>query len=184
MKKLLLAAFMAFCLPSLSYAQQANANPNLLMRFPPGYISPNGNQLNRMVAAINGGITCANYASGGAALAANNDSAFFIATRAMRVISVSEVHAVAAGGASVVQVVKDTGTAAPGTGTDLLTNNTNGGFNLNATANTVQVGTLVTTTGATNLAAGDRLSVDYAQAVQSTVGVVITACMAPLLGSN
>lgn len=180
MKKLILAALMAFCLPSLSYAQQAGASSNLLPKFPPGYISPNGNQLNKMVDAINGGEICATYATGGAALAANNDSAFFVATRALRVISISEVHAVAAGGASVIQVTKDTGTQAPGAGTDLLTNNSGTGFDLNATANTVQVGTLVTTAGVTNLAIGNRLSVDYAQAVLATVGVVITVCLAPL----
>lgn len=122
----------------------------------------------------------ATYATGGAALAANSDSAFFVAPRPVRVVAISEVHAVAAGGASVVQVVKDTGTTAPGAGTDLLTNTTNTGFDLAATANTVQVGTLVATAGVTSLAAGDRLSVDYAQAVQSTVGVVITVCLAPI----
>lgn len=122
----------------------------------------------------------ATYATGGAALASNADSAFFVAPRPVRVVAVSEVHAVAAGGASVVQVVKDTGTAAPGTGTDLLTNNTNTGFDLNATANTVQVGTLVATAGVTSLAAGDRLSVDYANTLQSTVGVVVTVCLAPI----
>lgn len=180
MKKLLLAALMVACFPVLSHAQQAGASSQLLLKFPNGYISPNGTQLNKMVDAINGGEICATYATGGAALAANNDSSFFVATRAMRVISISEVHAVAAGGASVVQVTKDTGTQAPGAGTDLLTNNTNGGFDLNAAANTVQIGTLVTTAGVTNLAAGNRLSVDYAQLVQATVGVVITVCMAPL----
>lgn len=106
------------------------------------------------------------------------DAAFFVATRPYIVVSVSEVHAVAAGGASVVQLVKDTGTAAPGAGTDLLTNNTNTGFNLNATANTVQVGTLVAVATRT-LAAGDRLSYDFAQAIQSSAGIVITVCLAP-----
>lgn len=122
----------------------------------------------------------ATYATGGAALAANSDSAFFVATRPVRVLAISEVHAVAAGGASVVQVTKDTGTTAPGAGTDLLTNTTNTGFDLAATANTVQVGALVATAGVTSLAVGDRLAVDYAQAVQSTVGVVISVCLAPI----
>lgn len=119
------------------------------------------------------GLTCAT-----AAPATAVDSVFFVATRAYLLVSVSEVHAVAAGGASVLQVVKDTGTAAPGTGTDLLTNNTNTGFDLNATANTVQVGTLVAAATRT-LAAGDRLSYDFAQAIQSSVGIAVTACMAP-----
>lgn len=123
-------------------------------------------------------LICGNYHPSGTPAA--TDAVFFIATRAMRVVAVSEVHSVAAGGASALQVVKDTGTNAPGAGTDLLTNNTNTGFDLNGTANTVQTGTLVSTAGVTTLAAGDRLSVDYANAIQSSAGVVVTACMAPL----
>lgn len=107
------------------------------------------------------------------------DSTFFVATRPYVLVAVSEIHGVAAGGASVLQVVKDTGTTAPGAGTDLLTNNTNTGFDLNATANTVQVGTLVATAASKALAAGDRLSYDFANAIQSSAGVAITACLAP-----
>lgn len=124
------------------------------------------------------GLTCGSYYFTGTPAA--TDQVFFIANRALRVVSVSEVHAVAAGGASVLQVTKDTGTSAPGAGTDLLTNNTNTGFDLNGTANTVQSGTLVATAGVTTLAAGDRLAVDFANAIQSSSGVVVTACMAPL----
>lgn len=122
------------------------------------------------------GLVCATYNPSGTPAA--TDAVFFIATRAYIVVSVSEVHSVAAGGASKLQVVKDTSTDAPGAGTDLLTNNTNTGFDLNGTANTVQTGTLVAQ-GTRTLAAGDRLSVDYANAIQSSAGVVVTACMAP-----
>lgn len=106
------------------------------------------------------------------------DAVFFVATRPYILVSVSEIHAVAAGGASVLQVVLDTSTNAPGTGTDLLTNNTNTGFDLNATANTVQVGTLVAAATRT-LATGDRLAYDFAQAIQASAGIAITACLAP-----
>ena len=123
------------------------------------------------------GLVCASYYFTGTPAA--TDQVFFIATRAYTVVSVSEVHSVAAGGASALQVTKDTGTAAPGAGTDLLTNNTNTGFDLNGTANTVQNGTLVGTAGVTSLAAGDRLAVDFANAIQSSAGVVVTACLAP-----
>ena len=122
------------------------------------------------------GLTCPSYFFTGTPAA--TDQVFFVATRAYILVSVSEVHAVAAGGASVLQVVKDTSTNAPGAGTDLLTNNTNTGFDLNGTANTPQVGTLVAVATRT-LAAGDRLSVDYANAIQSSSGVVVTACLAP-----
>ncbi len=111
---------------------------------------------------------------------AATDTAFFVATRAYRVVAISEVHSVAAGGASVLQVTKDTSTNAPGAGTDLLTNNTNGGFDLNATANTPQVGTLTATAASLELAAGDRLSVDFAQAIQSSAGVLVTVEMVPI----
>jgi hypothetical protein len=107
------------------------------------------------------------------------DAVFYTATRPVLVVAISEVHAVAAGGASVLQVVKDTSTNAPGAGTDLLTNNTNTGFDLNATANTVQVGTLVAA-GTRTLAAGDRLAYDFANAIQSSAGINITVCMQPL----
>lgn len=106
---------------------------------------------------------------------AATDRVFFLADRAYQVTGCTEIHAVAAGGASVIQVVKDTTTAAPGAGVDLLTNNTNTGFDLNATANTLQTGTLTATGASLQLAAGDRLSVDFANTIQSTAGLTI-AC--------
>jgi hypothetical protein len=130
---------------------------------------------------INGdaNLVCPTFYQQGAA-AANTDAVFFIANRPYIVTSAREVHAVAAGGASVVQLVKDTGTDAPGAGTDLLTNNANTGFDLNATANTVQTGTLVATVATLTLAAGNRLSVDFANAVQASSGIAVTVCLAPL----
>jgi hypothetical protein len=168
MKKLFVAALL-FLIPIAANAQTT------LQRFQPGQRLIDGSQLNKMVDTINSGIICATFSTG-VALAANTDQVFFIATRSMRVVSISEVHAVAAGGTSTLQVTKDTSTDAPGAGTDLLST----AFNLNATANTVQVGTLVGTAGVTTLAAGNRLAVDYANAVQSTAGVSVTACMTPL----
>lgn len=135
----------------------------------PGTVQINGN----------GGITCATFFTIGAPAAAT-DTVFFVATRAYLVVSVSQIHAVAAGGASVLQVTKDSTTNAPGAGTDLLTNNSSTGFDLNATANTVQTGTLTATVATKTLAAGDRLAVDFANAIQSSSGIAVTACMAPL----
>lgn len=104
------------------------------------------------------------------------DEAFFVADRVYEVVGISQVHSVAGsdGGAVNLQVTKDTGTNAPGAGTDLLTNNTNAGFNLKSTANTVQVGTLVATQATKRLAIGDRLSIDYAGVLTAVVGVVVT----------
>lgn len=106
----------------------------------------------------------------GGTTAAATDVCFFIAPVACTVVAASEVHAVAAGGASTLQLVKDTSTDAPGAGTDLLSS----AFDLNATANTVQTGTL---TGTLTLAVGNRLSVDYANAIQSSAGVVVTVLL-------
>ncbi len=127
----------------------------------------------------NAALVCPTFYTLGAPAAAT-DTVFFVANRAYYVVSASEVHAVAAGGASVIQVTKDTSTNAPGAGTDLLTNNTNTGFDLNGTANTVQTGTLTATVATKTLAAGDRLAVDFAQAIQSSSGIAITVCLAPI----
>jgi hypothetical protein len=109
------------------------------------------------------------------------DQCFFIANRAYTVKAIREVHATAGSDASAVnvQVTKDTGTQAPGAGTDLLTNNTNAGFDLKGTANTVQVGALVATAGALDLAAGDRLSVDFAGVLTALAGLVVSVELMP-----
>lgn len=110
------------------------------------------------------------------------DQAFFIANRAYQVTAIREIHAVAGDdvGAVNLQVVKDTGTDAPGAGTDLLTNNTNAGFDMKGTANTVQVGTLTATTASLQLAAGNRLSLDFAGTVTTLAGVVVTVSLKPI----
>lgn len=107
---------------------------------------------------------------------AATDQAFFVAPYACRVVAISEVHSAAAGGTSTLQVVKDTGTSAPGAGTDLLS----AAFDLNGTANTVQVGALSATAADLLLAAGDRLSVDFGHAIQSSAGVLVTVALMPL----
>lgn len=116
------------------------------------------------------------------AMAANAslaDQAFFIANRAYQVTAVREIHSAAGtdAGAVNLQVTKDTSTNAPGAGTDLLTNNTNAGFDLKGTANTVQIGTLTATTASLQLAAGDRLSVDFAGVLTALAGVVVTVSL-------
>lgn len=118
----------------------------------------------------------------GQAAAAMVDQSFFVADRAYQVTAVNFVHAVAETTAVslLVQVTKDTSTNAPGAGTDLLTNNTNTGFNCKSTANTVQNGTLTATTASLQLAAGDRLSVDFSAAATELVGVTITVLLKPI----
>jgi hypothetical protein len=104
------------------------------------------------------------------------DQVFHIATRASYVEAISQIHSTKGtdGSAVNVQVAKDTGTAAPGTGTNLLTDNSGAGFDLKATDNTVQEGSLSTTLTDRDLAKGDRLSVDFAGTLTAVAGMKIT----------
>lgn len=110
------------------------------------------------------------------------DQTVFIADRAYQVMSATEIHAVAGNDAGAVnmQLTKDTSTNAPGAGTDLLTNNTNAGFDMKGTANTLQTGTLTGTAASLLLAAGDRLAVDYAGTVTTLAGVAISVVLKPV----
>jgi hypothetical protein len=106
------------------------------------------------------------------------DQAFFIADRNYQITDANCIFSVAAGGASKVQLTRDTLTDAPGAGTDLLSNNSSAGFDLNATANTLQTATWVNTQF-NYLMAGDRLSLDFANAVQSSAGLSVTVSLIP-----
>lgn len=118
----------------------------------------------------------------GQAAGAMVDQSFYTASAPCQLIALTFTHAVAetTAGTLFVQVTKDTGTNAPGAGTDLLTNNTSNGFDCRATANTTQTGTLTATVASVQLAAGDRLSVDFTAAATELVGVTITATLARL----
>ena len=109
------------------------------------------------------------------------DQAFFIADRAYTVVAAYEIHDTAGTNGSAVnmQVTKDTSTNAPGAGANLLTDNTNAGFDMKGTANTVQTGTLTATAADLVLAAGDRLSVDFAGTLTTLAGVVVTVVLKP-----
>lgn len=110
-----------------------------------------------------------------------SDQCFFTATKNMLITRIDYVHSTAGtdGSAVTVQVTKDTGTDAPGAGTNLLTNNSNAGFDCKGTANTVQNGTLTATATALRLAPGDRLSVDFAGTLTSLAGVVVVVTFSP-----
>lgn len=107
------------------------------------------------------------------------DGQFFIAPYACQVIAVSFDLAVAGTDGSAVnaQLSKLTGTTALGSGTDLLTNNTNAGFNCKATAQTRQTGTLTATTADLQLATGDKLEVDFAGVTTTLSGVIMTVVL-------
>lgn len=100
-----------------------------------------------------------------------NYSRIFIAPYLMRVISISEIHAVKGtdGSAVSLQVEKLTGTTAPGSGTVLL----NTAFDLKGTINTLQTGSLVTP-ASLNLAVGDGLALKLTGTPTSVANVTVT----------
>lgn len=100
----------------------------------------------------------------------------FLADRPYYINSADQIHSVAAGGTSTLDITKEVTTGAPGSGTALLS----APFNLNATANTVQNGALATTAGLRKLNAGDRISIKFNHAIQSTAGNKIALRLTPL----
>lgn len=104
---------------------------------------------------------------------------FFIADAAYQVTAVNAVWSTAEATATNlrIQVEKLTGTTAPGSGTALLTNNTNAGISIKGTANTVTAGTLSGTVGNLQLAAGNRLGVKFEDTATEGAGVVVTVTL-------
>lgn len=109
------------------------------------------------------------------------DQCLYIANKPMKVAAAYYAHSTAGtnGSAVNVQVTKDTSTNAPGAGTDLLTDNTNAGFNCKGTINIVQTGTLTGTAASLILAASDRVSVDFAGTLTALAGVIIVVVFEP-----
>ena len=103
------------------------------------------------------------------------DRAIFTAPYDCTIQSINEVHSVVGsdGGAVNLQITKDTGTTAPGAGTDLLSNNTNAGFNLKSTINTVVYGAFKPGVSR-KLSRGDRLSLDFAGVQTGVEGLTVT----------
>ena len=101
---------------------------------------------------------------------------FFIADQAYTVTAINYVNKTAGTGTGTATVTKDTGTAAPGAGTALLT----APIAVTAVANTVTPGTLIAAgSAALTLAVGDRLSVLFAGTLTTLAGVVVTVTMTP-----
>lgn len=99
--------------------------------------------------------------------------AFFVAPVAMKVLKVSAVHSAAEATASslTADVLKDTGTDAPGAGTSVLGSTK---VNLKGTANTVQSPTLASSAATLTLAAGDRLALKPSAGGTEIAGLVVT----------
>lgn len=104
------------------------------------------------------------------------DQNLFIADQAYQLTAVKCTFATAEATAANLrlQVTKDTSTNAPGAGTNLLTNNSDNGFDCKATANTVQTGTLTATEASLQLAAGDRIALDFEAAATELAGLTVS----------
>ena len=189
MKRILLASALALALTSPSLGQTRSLQLNQDPRGPitydmstkalsiPGALTSLG-LTNTPTLQVNSdsNLMCASFVTSGAPATAV-DTAFYVVTRALLLVSASQIHAVAAGGTSTATLTKDTGTDAPGAGTSL---HASGSFNLNATANTVQNASVTATTATKTFAAGNRISFKYANAIQSSSGITVTACFAPI----
>ena len=101
-----------------------------------------------------------------------NYGIIFIAPFPCIVEAVREVHGTAgtAGGAVVLGVERLTGTTASASGSAMLSTN----FNLKATANTVQEGTMTSTISSLRLLENDRLGVYTSGTLTSLTDVVVT----------
>ena len=104
------------------------------------------------------------------------DRAIFTAPYSCTLQSASFVSSVVGsdGGAVNLQLTKESGTTAPGAGTDLLANNTNAGFNLKGAINTVQHASFKAGSSR-KFVKGDRLSLDFAGTQTAVEGVLVTA---------
>jgi len=100
----------------------------------------------------------------------------------LEVLAIQQIHSILGtdAGAVNLQVTKDTGTNAPGAGTNLLTNNSDAGFDLKAAVNTRQKGLLAASQDSLTLRAGDRLAVDFAGVLTAVAGVQVFVVMAVL----
>lgn len=109
------------------------------------------------------------------------DAVFFTADRAYTVVAVKESHSTAATATAgqYLQIEKCTGTVAAGSGSNLLTDNSDSGISLTTAANTSQSGTLSTTAGLCDLAEGDRLAIDYSATTAPLAGVQVTVLLRP-----
>ncbi len=103
---------------------------------------------------------------------------FFIADRNYEIIDASCIFDVAAGGAAKLAVTIDKGTTVPGGGSSVQTDNTNAGFDMNATARTTQFMTPASL-HLRLLAPGDRLGLKVSGAAQSIADVAVTCSLRP-----
>lgn len=107
-------------------------------------------------------------------------STLFTADREYEVADLSEIHSTASGGVYKVALTKDSPTQSPGSGVVLQTDNTNAGFDLNGTAQTVQIGTLAARRNRI-LYTGDSIGMVFSGAggVGSLAGLLLSVNLIP-----
>lgn len=108
--------------------------------------------------------------------ASSVDKTSFVATRAYRVLGIAGAPTVAGtdAGAVTAAIKKASGTTAIASGTALHSST----FNMKGTINTVQTLTLSTTASDLEIAAGDRIGVDFTGVLTAATGT-ITVMLAP-----
>lgn len=112
-------------------------------------------------------------------LAAAVDTWAFIAPVACQVVSVKEIHSVVGSTSAAVRPRKVTDTSAPGAAASATVKElTTAGFDLTATINTTQTLTLSATAADYQLAAGDKIGLDFSGTLTGLVGVVTIALKA------
>lgn len=104
------------------------------------------------------------------------DQSVFIADRGYYLEDAIAVWSTA-GASGNIQLTLDVGVTAPGAGTDLLSNDTNAGFEIDGTANTPQRATWINTQF-NHMLAGDKISIDAAVGA-SIAGFVVTLVLIP-----
>lgn len=106
-------------------------------------------------------------------LAASVDKHVFIAPRAIKITAIKEIHSVVGSTSAVVDVRKITDTSAPGAAASSTVKEfLQTAFDLTATANTTQTGTLSATAADITLAAGDKIAFNFGGTITGLVGVV------------
>lgn len=106
------------------------------------------------------------------------DQAFYVADRNYEIADASAVWSVLSSGGANVKLTRDTGTTAAGGGTNLLSNDTSAGFQIDGTANVPERATWVNTQF-NYLMAGDRLSVKWASAPTALRSFCLTVSLIP-----
>lgn len=109
-------------------------------------------------------------------LAASVDKWVFVAPVACQVTAIREIHSVVGSTSAAVRPRKVTDTSAPGAAASATVKElTTAAFDLTATVNTTQAATLSATASDLQLAAGDKIGLDFSGTLTGLVGAMTFA---------